>query len=36
MGRGGGYILEPGITVQADVPVENLLAAIEAAREFRR
>ncbi|MCE5241325.1 hypothetical protein LLH23_22905 [bacterium] len=36
MGRGGGYILEPGITVQADVPLENLLAAIEAARAYRR
>ncbi len=31
MGRGGGYILEPGITVQADVPLANLLAVIEAA-----
>jgi len=33
MGAGGGYILEPGITVQADVPIENLAAAIDAARE---
>ncbi len=32
MGRGGGYILEPGITIQADVPLENILALIEAAR----
>ena len=32
MGRGGGYILEPGITVQADVPLANLLAFIDAAR----
>jgi uroporphyrinogen decarboxylase len=32
MGQGGGYILEPGITVQADVPLANLLALIEAAR----
>ena len=32
MGRGGGYILEPGITIQADVPLENLLAMIEEAR----
>ena len=31
MGRGGGYILEPGITIQADVPLENLIALIEAA-----
>ena len=29
MGRGGGYILEPGITLQADVPLANLLAMIE-------
>jgi len=33
MGRGGGYILEPGITLQADVPLGNLLALIEEARE---
>ena len=33
MGRGGGYILEPGITVQADVPLENIVAMVEAARE---
>ena len=32
MGRGGGYILEPGITVQADVPLPNMLALIDAAR----
>ena len=32
MGRGGGYILEPGITIQADVPLKNILAMIEAAR----
>ncbi len=32
LGRGGGYILEPGITVQADVPLANLLAMIEEAR----
>ena len=31
MGRGGGYILEPGITLQADVPLANLLALIEKA-----
>lgn len=36
MGHGGGYILEPGITVQADVPVDNLIAAVEAAKAFRR
>ena len=32
MGRGGGYVLEPGITLQADVPLANLLAMIEEAR----
>jgi len=32
MGAGGGYILEPGITLQADVPLANLLAMIDAAR----
>ncbi len=32
MGRGGGYILEPGITIQADVPEENLIAMLEEAR----
>ncbi len=33
MGQGGGYILEPGITLQADVPLANLLAMIEEARD---
>jgi uroporphyrinogen decarboxylase len=32
LGREGGYILEPGITVQADVPLPNMLAMIEEAR----
>lgn len=32
MGKGGGYILEPGITIQADVPLENMLAMIEEAK----
>jgi len=32
MGRKGGYILEPGITIQADVPRENLIAMIDEAR----
>ena len=31
MGRGGGYVLEPGITLQADVPLANILALIDAA-----
>jgi len=33
MGAGGGYILEPGITVQADVPLANMLAMIEEAKK---
>jgi len=32
MGEGGGYILESGITLQADVPLENMLAMIEEAQ----
>lgn len=32
MGAGGGYILEPGITLQADVPASNLYALIDEAR----
>jgi uroporphyrinogen decarboxylase len=31
MGRNGGYILEPGITIQADVPRDNLIAMIDEA-----
>ena len=33
MGKGGGYILEPGITIQGDVPVENLMAMFEEAQK---
>ncbi len=33
MGAGGGYILEPGITIQADVPLENMLALFDEARK---
>jgi uroporphyrinogen decarboxylase len=33
LGRSGGYILAPAHAVQVDVPVENILAIIEAARE---
>jgi len=32
MGAGGGYILDSGITLQADVPLANLLAMIDEAR----
>ena len=33
MGRGGGYILEAGITIQADVTLENVLALIDQAQK---
>ena len=33
MGMGGGYIFEPGITIQGDIPVDNLLAMIEEAKK---
>jgi uroporphyrinogen decarboxylase len=33
MGKGGGYILAPVHTVEADVPMENLLAVYETVRE---
>ena len=36
MGRYGGYILEPAITLQVDVPMENIIAMIEEARQGRR
>ena len=32
MAKDGGYILEPGITIQADVPRENLIAMIDEAQ----
>ena len=32
MSPDGGYILEPGITLQADVPRANLIALIDEAR----
>ena len=36
MSKDGGFILEPGITVQADVPLENLVALVEAMQSYRR
>ena len=33
MGKGGGYILEPGITVQTDVPLANIVAMIDESRK---
>lgn len=35
MGRDGGYILEPGITIQADVPLDNMTAMIDEAMAGR-
>jgi uroporphyrinogen decarboxylase len=32
LGKGGGYILEPGITLQDDVPLANLLAMVDEAQ----
>ena len=32
MGKDGGYILEPGITIQADVPIDNIIAMIDEAK----
>ena len=29
MGKEGGYILEPGITLQGDIPLNNLITLIE-------
>ena len=33
MSRDGGYILAPAQSIQSDVPVENILALLEVARE---
>jgi len=33
LGRGGGFILSPGIIVQEDVPMENILAFVEICRK---
>jgi len=35
MGEGGGFILAPGITLQHDVPWDNLMAFIDACHEAR-
>ena len=34
LGQGGGYILAPGITIQRDCPLENVVALIETARRL--
>lgn len=33
LGNGGGFIMSNGITVQSDVPLENMVAMIEEARK---
>jgi uroporphyrinogen decarboxylase len=33
-GKGGGFILSPGCEVPRDTPPENMLALVEAARDF--
>jgi len=33
LGAGGGYVLEPGIIIQADVPLANLVALIDEAMD---
>jgi len=35
MSKSGGYILAPGITLQHDVPLENILAFLRAAQRIR-
>jgi uroporphyrinogen-III decarboxylase len=35
LGKGGGYICGPDHTVLGDVPIENVLAMLAAAREAR-
>lgn len=34
LGKGGGYIVAPVHNIQADVPVENVLAMYKSARSF--
>ncbi len=34
MGEGGGYVLSPCHNIQPDVPVENILAMLQHAREY--
>ena len=33
---GGGYVLGAVLNIQAEVPVDNILAMVEAAKEFGR
>ena len=34
LGRGGGYIMSNGITIQSDVPLNNIVAMIDEARKI--
>ena len=34
LGEGGGYIVAPCHNIQPDVPVENIMAMYEHAREY--
>jgi len=34
MGKGGGYVLSACHNIQPDVPVENILAMFEHARDY--
>jgi uroporphyrinogen decarboxylase len=36
MGPGGGYVLAPSHNIGDDVPLENMLAFFEAARQYGR
>ena len=36
MGKGGGYIFSPTHSVTADIPADNVLALVEAVRNFKR
>jgi uroporphyrinogen decarboxylase len=36
LGKGGGYILGPSHNIQPDVPLENILAFYQAAKQFGR
>jgi uroporphyrinogen decarboxylase len=36
LGRGGGYVISPSHALEADIPVENVIALYEAALEYGR
>jgi uroporphyrinogen decarboxylase len=36
LAAGGGYILSPAQSIQADVPLENMLALLEVAKEGKK